>query len=96
MIGRPIQVETIYTDRFASVDTRPHRMREYDSVIEVNCYDLIHVTSVLRRNMLGVWTSYLLATLNNSLLSRLFVRVTIQWMMRQWTKPRRILKEAIK
>ncbi|KAF8675367.1 hypothetical protein HU200_047732 [Digitaria exilis] len=37
MIGRPIQVETMYTDRFASVDTRPHRMRESDSVIEIVC-----------------------------------------------------------
>lgn len=53
MTGRPIQVETNYTDRFPSVDSRPHRMRESDSVIEVKCFhDLIHVLSVLCGNML--------------------------------------------
>ncbi|AQK63282.1 FIP1[V]-like protein [Zea mays] len=37
MTGRPIQVETNYTDRFPSVDSRSHRMRESDSVIEIVC-----------------------------------------------------------
>jgi hypothetical protein len=48
MTGRPIQVEMLYSDRIPSADSRPHRMRDSDSVIEVNCYDLIHVTSVLK------------------------------------------------
>ncbi|KAJ1293822.1 hypothetical protein BS78_01G098100 [Paspalum vaginatum] len=38
MTGRPIQVETNYTDRYPSVDSRPHRMRESDSVIEIVCH----------------------------------------------------------
>jgi hypothetical protein len=51
MTGRPIQVETNYTDRFPSIDSRSHRMRESYSVIEVKCFhDLIHVLSVLRGN----------------------------------------------
>lgn len=38
MTGRPIQVETNYTDRYPSSDSRPHRMRESDSVIEIVCH----------------------------------------------------------
>ncbi|CAL4944115.1 unnamed protein product [Urochloa decumbens] len=37
MTGRPIQVETIYTDRVPTVDSRQHRMRDSDSVIEIVC-----------------------------------------------------------
>ncbi|ONM08753.1 FIP1[V]-like protein [Zea mays] len=37
MTGRPIQVETNYTDRFPSIDSRSHRMRESYSVIEIVC-----------------------------------------------------------
>ncbi|TKV91634.1 hypothetical protein SEVIR_9G109100v4 [Setaria viridis] len=37
MTGRPIQVENIYTDRIPTADSRPHRMRESDSVIEIVC-----------------------------------------------------------
>ncbi|XP_037429074.1 FIP1[V]-like protein [Triticum dicoccoides] len=36
MMGRPIQVETGYGERFPSADTRP-RMRDSDSVIEIVC-----------------------------------------------------------
>jgi hypothetical protein len=45
MTGRPIQVENMYTDRIPTADSRPHRMRESDSVIEVNyLHHLIHVS----------------------------------------------------
>ncbi|CAN6303719.1 unnamed protein product [Urochloa humidicola] len=37
MTGRPIQVETIYSDRVPTVDSRQHRMRDSDSVIEIVC-----------------------------------------------------------
>ena len=37
MMGRPIQVETGYGERFPSADTRS-RMRDSDSVIEVSCH----------------------------------------------------------
>ncbi|CAN6286993.1 unnamed protein product [Urochloa humidicola] len=37
MTGRPIQVETIYTDRVPTIDSRQHRMRDSDSVIEIVC-----------------------------------------------------------
>ncbi|KAG2535584.1 FIP1[V]-like protein [Panicum virgatum] len=37
MTGRPIQVEMLYSDRIPSADSRPHRMRDSDSVIEIVC-----------------------------------------------------------
>ncbi|KAG8062415.1 hypothetical protein GUJ93_ZPchr0003g18385 [Zizania palustris] len=37
MTGRPIQVETGFGERNPSIDTRPPRMRESDSVIEIVC-----------------------------------------------------------
>ncbi|KAG9147580.1 hypothetical protein Leryth_007375 [Lithospermum erythrorhizon] len=36
--GRPIQVETNYTDRLPSVDSRQHRIRDSDAIIEINCH----------------------------------------------------------